>query len=231
MTLYPIQLGVKRVNWKDARKGVPSVADRQQATEKVLQRDDHTCRCCGFKAPLWQQVLHLNGNDGDFSDKNVLTTCVFCYQCFDLQNAADMNSGMLIWLPELSQMDLNNMMRAVYVARGAQGPMNALATKIFDTFYARGEDAKRRLGSTDPGALAIVMRDFLTLGQYEKAQQHLDGIRLLPLANRTVAHEDGQGTYSQFPQILGHWRSKVFHETPAQNWAKMFEPASTLTAT
>lgn len=230
MKYYPITLGVKRTNWSAKDGNAAHVADHQQASETVFQRDDHTCQCCGFKAKQWQKILHLNGNTNDFSDKNVLTTCIFCHQCFDLESVAEMESGMLIWLPEMSQADLNNLMRAVYVSRRAQGNINKLALKIIDMLYARGEEARRRLGSDSPEALALVMRDFLTTGEYRKAQKAIDGIRLLPLAKRTVPNPNPneEGTTNEFALILGYWIMHVFKEAPPQNWTSMFQQADTL---
>lgn len=230
MKYYPITLGVRRTNWSNKGEAATRVADPQAASQAVFERDDHTCKCCGFKAKQWQKVLHLNGNTNDFSDKNVLTTCIFCHQCFDLEEAAKMESGMLIWLPEMSQADLNSLMRAVYVSRRAQGNINKLATKIIDLLYARGEEAKRRLGSDNPEALALVMRDFLTTAQYQHAQKALDGIRLLPLSKRTITspNPNDNATTNEFLIILGYWINNVFKEVPPQNWTSLFREAETL---
>lgn len=225
MKYYPITLGVRRINWASKGKSAPLVSDIEKATETVLQRDDHTCQCCGFRAKQWQQILHLNGDTRDFSDKNVLTTCIFCHQCFDLELVTQLESGMLIWLPEMSQADLNGLMRAVHISRRAQGDMNKMAMQVIDLLYARGEEAKRRLGSNSPEALAIVMRDFLANAEYQRAQKNLDGIRLLPLAKRTVPNPDpaGGGTTNEFVQILNYWHSQVYNDLQPQNWAGLFK--------
>lgn len=234
MKYYPISLGVRRVNWSAKGRAPALVADIEKATNAVFERDNHTCKCCGFRSEKWQQVLHLNGDTRDFSDKNTLTTCIFCHQCFDLESVVKMESGMLIWLPEMSQAELNTLMRAVHVSRRAQGTMNKLAAQVNNTLYARGNEAKRRLGTDSPEALAIVMRDFLTAGEYQRAQKNMEGIRLLPMAKRTVAMINEQtgepGTTNEFIQILNYWQNHVYNDIPPQNWTALFKEVDALAA-
>ncbi len=224
MKAYPITLGVTRPNW-----GKPNTARiagdiSEEAEAHIFKRDDHTCQCCGFRAEKYQKILHINGDARDFREENVLTACVFCHQCFHLEDVAKMGSGMLVWLPEIEQAALHHLMRAIYIGRVAQGPLADTARSTYEKLLKRGEEAKRRLGSTDPGALALVMRDFLTTQTYHQLQKQLDGIRLLPLDRRMVM--DGTLEFNQFPQILAYWRSKAgpFATTPVQEWATLFQP-------
>jgi len=224
MKYYPITLGVKRINWSAKADTVRSKGEiGDEARVRLLKRDDHTCQCCGFRAEKYQQILHINGDERDFRDDNVLTTCVFCHQCFDLSSVNAMDSGKLIWMPEVTQAQLHHMMRALYVARVTQGPLAETARKTYDALLSRGDEAKKRLGSTDPGALALVMKDFLTQKQYENIQERLEGIRLLPLDRRMV--KEGDLEFNQFPQILAYWRSKngPFGAMPAQDWPGLFK--------
>lgn len=226
MKLHPITLGVTRPNWGalNTARALGQIAAEAEA--HVLARDNNTCRCCGFRAEKYQKILHLNGDARDFSDQNVLTVCVFCHQCFHLEDVGKMGSGMLIWLPETDQATLHHIMRAVYVGRVAQGPLADAARATYEMLVGRGEDAKRRLGSTDPSALAIVMRDFLTSQAYAQMHKKLEGIRLLPLDRRMAT--DAGLEFNQFPQILAYWRSKngPFAVTPVQEWATLFKELS-----
>lgn len=224
MKPYPITLGVSRPHWgpPNPRRAVGQISDN--ATTHVFSRDDHTCQCCGFRSEKYQKLLHLNGDMRDFAEDNVLTVCVFCHQCFHLEEVAKMGSGMLVWLPEIEQADLHHLMRAIYVGRVAQGPLADAARSASETLHGRGEEAKKRLGSTDPAALAIVMRDFLPQQVYTQMQAKMDGIRLLPLDRRMVV--DGTLEFNQFPQILAYWRSRngPFAKIPVQEWATLFQP-------
>ena len=224
-------LGVVRPNWNAAKLRAHGRVT-PEAREAVLRRDDYTCRCCGFRAEKHQQVLHLNGDQRDFSENNVLTACVFCHQCFDLTSVDTMRSGMLVWLPEIPQHELHHLMRAIYIARVTQGPLAELARQTFDVLYARGDEAQKRLGSKDPGALALVMRDFLTGKEYQQTQDNIKGIRLLPLDRRMTREGEGDTEINFFPQILAHWRSKTgpYGAMPAQDWPHLFQSATAIIA-
>lgn len=224
MRQYPITLSVVRPNWAanaNPQRAVGTITP--EAKQAIFKRDDHTCQCCGFRAEKYQDVLHLNGDKRDFRDENVLTTCVFCHQCFDLMETGQSRAGMLIWLPEISQSVLHHIMRALYIARVTQSGLGDAAKDAYDRLMKRGDEAKKRLGSTDPEALAIVLRDFLTHKQYSDVQERMSGIRLLPLDRKMIKENDMD--YNQFPQILAYWRSRngPFGGSPAQEWAAKFK--------
>jgi intracellular multiplication protein IcmJ len=223
MRYYPITLGVTRPNWSGNTIARAKGQIGEEANQRVFDRDDYTCQCCGFRAEKYQQVLHINGDDRDFRDDNVLTTCIFCHQCFDLAQVGKMDSGMLVWLPEMTQAELNHMMRAIYLGRIVPGGLAEAARDMYKTLMARGDDARKRLGSTDPAALALVLRDFLTHKQYKEAQERMEGIRLLPLDRRMIKHPDGSD-YNEFPQILVHWRGRngPYASLPPQEWVKRY---------
>lgn len=173
---------------------------------KILERDNYECACCGFKSTKYQKIHFVNGNPEDHSPENLETTCIYCYQCFHLDAVAEMKSGVLIWLPEISQAHLHHMMRAIYVARISQGDMSDMAKKLLELLMARREEAKNRIGTDDPLILSGVLKDFLEDRHYENRNKKLDGIRLLPLDRRIV--KEGGLEFNQFPQILAFWRSK-----------------------
>src|SRR5690606_21076539 len=133
-------------------------------------------------------------------------SCIFCHQCFDLEKASLMNSGVLVWLPEIEQAELSHIARAIYVARISQGSMADSARGTLDAIMARREDAKARIATDDPFILASVMRDFLGPKHYSMRAQKLEGIRLFPLDRRNIS--EGDLKFNQFPQILAYWRSK-----------------------
>jgi intracellular multiplication protein IcmJ len=223
MRQYPLSLSVKRPNWSaNTGSSRAPVANLEEASQKIFKRDDHTCQCCGFRAEKYQEILHINGDNRDWRGENVLTVCLFCAQCFDLMKTGQQRAGMLVWMPELSQSALHHVMRALYVARVTTGGLAETARATYERLLKRGEEAKKRLGSSDPEALAIVLRDFLNVKQYADAQERLSGIRLLPLDRRMVT--DGDLEYNQFPQILAYWRSKrgPFGELPANEWVSKF---------
>lgn len=208
MDFYPITLGIVRSgNAQSFSKGKKNRLDlKPEIKAKVHERDGHTCQCCGFKSNKYQDILVKNGVMEDTSLENLMTTCIFCHQCFYLDQVNDMRSGVLVWMPELDQAALHHVARAIYVARISQGPVANAAKLALDVILSRRDGARSRLGTDDPYILANVMRDYLGNRHYDARADKLDGIRLFPLDRRIVREADLE--FNQFPQILAYWRSK-----------------------
>jgi len=191
--------------------------------QKILERDEHKCTSCGFISQKYQEIHHINSNKADLREANLATVCIFCHQCFNLDKVNIMRSGVLIWLPEITQERLNHMARAIYVARISQGPMADAARKTLDILMGRREEAKNRLGTDDPYILAEVLRDYLGDKHYHFRTQKLEGVRLFPLDRRIIKEADLE--FNQFPQILAYWRSKngpFGGKTPPQ-WISLYK--------
>ena len=205
---------------KDQRR--PPKIDNALKT-KILERDQHCCGYCGFKSKKYQEILHLNGNLSDFKEENLLTVCIFCYQCFHIDKVSDMKSGALIWLPEIAQTELHHIARAIYVARISQGPVAEAARKALEIILARKDEAKERITTDDPYILSTVLKDYLSKGSYAKRADKLDGIRLLPLDRRII--KEAELEFNQFPQILAYWRSKdgPFGGKAPPQWVSIYQ--------
>ena len=189
---------------------------------KVNQRDENTCRYCGFQSRKYQEVNFIGKEGKAKGPDDYATACTFCYQCFHLERVDRMQSGAVIWLPEIGQAALNHLCRAIYVARISQGPMADAARDAMEALLARKEEAKNRLGTDSPRILATVLQDFLEVSEYKDRMKRLKGFRILPLDRRII--KEGDLEFNQFPQILAYWRSKdgPFGEAPPRRWVKMF---------
>ncbi len=191
----------------------------------VFDRDDHTCQCCGFRAEKYQEVLFLDHDRKNLAMENMATSCIFCQQCFNIDQVPQMRSGVLLWLPEIDQASLHHLARAIYVARISQGPMAESARKLLDILMTRREEAKRRIHTDDPYVLSIVLKDYLTSRHYGERVDRLDGIRLFPLDRRLI--KESELEFNQFPQILAYWRSKEgpFGNRAPSLWIDLYKNA------
>lgn len=220
MDLIPITLGIARTKLQKpggSRKtkggagsaGSASLSEKKlpkDLKDKILQRDDNTCHCCGFQSKKYQEIHFLDNDHMNRSEDNLATVCIFCHQCFNLQNVNEMRSGTLLWLPEIEQADLHHIARSIYVARISQGPVAEAARQSLDAIMARREEAVRRISTDDPYILSTVLSDYLAPQHYKARQTKLEGIRLFPLDRRIIKEADLE--FNQFPQILAYWRSK-----------------------
>lgn len=218
--MVPIHMGI-------ARQSSAFLSDKQSddyiaLKSKILTRDDHTCQCCGFRSEKYQELLNISEGPSP-KDEDIITTCLFCYQCFYLDEVSRMRSGILLWLPEIEQADLNHIARALYVARISQGPMADTSKKILDTLMTRRADVRERLGTDDPGVLSKVLSDYISRKRYAERDKRLDGVRVFPLDRRIIKEQDLE--FNQFPQILAYWRSKdgPFSGKIPNNWIDLYK--------
>ena len=186
--------------------------------EKIHKRDHDTCHFCGFTSPKYQNIHHKDMNINNTDETNLVTACVFCHQCFFLDYVAKMESGMLVWLPEISQTALHHIARAIYVGRISQGDIADASRAAYETLMSRRQEAEDRVGTDNPYILAQVMQDYLGPKAYGNRAPKLDGLRLFPLDKRMVT--EGELTFNQFPQVLAFWRSKngPFGGKPPAQW-------------
>lgn len=220
MEFIPIELGIARPlpkgagSSKNKRKPAGSSAGSSavngkidpELKQRIFERDGNTCRCCGFESSKYQEIHFIDNNHKNYNEDNLATTCIFCHQCFNIENVADMRSGVLIWLPEIEQARLNHIARAIYVARISQGPVAEAARKSLDAIMERREEVKKRISTDDPYILSTVLRDYMGPKNYHNRSKKLDGVRLFPLDRRIIKEADLE--FNQFPQILAYWRSK-----------------------
>lgn len=221
MSLYPISLGVGR---KSGTKGTV-LSDRlpgKSETEKTLHRDDFTCRCCGFPSKRFQRVVADPVSVQD--DKAFVTVCTFCEMCLALDRAGPTAGGILIWLPELTQAEVNHTLRALYVAKASNDQaLSAAATRTLEVLTARRAEAKKRLGTDDPLILATALIEAVDDAAYDARTAKLEGIRLMA-ADRYLVRQRG-GDVDVFPQMVSFWTGAEgpFGRTPVSEWTRLFE--------
>jgi intracellular multiplication protein IcmJ len=172
----------------------------RQVVRVVHERDHYCCRCCGFRSLRYQQILNPGGNWRD--PDAILTACIFCQQCFLLDDVGDMRSGVLIAFPDIEQTELNRLAIELYVAKKSHRDRNA-AERCLNFLTTKLMPVVDQFGSADPKVVVTMLRET----NPEPLAQKLSGLRLLP-QDRRILHE-GDLEFNQFPQILAYWRSRV----------------------
>lgn len=150
---------------------------------KIWQRDRYTCQFCGFQARQFQDVINIDGNYRRNKASNMVTSCCFCAQCFFLESVGvgDFGGGTLIYLPEISQPQLNSFCHVIFCAITNDTGYKASAQSIYRSFKFRSQLVEDAFGEgcSSPSTIGQLLIDS---GKTELKEQQrlLDGVRLLP---------------------------------------------------
>lgn len=203
MELLPISLMAQKGAWRvyHARKKSNKFL---LIKKKVLQRDHYTCRYCGFFSKEYQEVVNIDQNYKNNRVDNLATACCFCAQCFFIDAAGmDSNSGgRIIFLPEISQADLNNFCRVLYCSLDKESAYKGKLQSVHMSLKDRAKDVANCFGpdSSDP---KVFGQGLLDAHLSKTQQQHavLLHLRLLP-------------SRKAFAPQIDYWKKTVFAKVP-----------------
>ncbi|STX28155.1 IcmJ protein [Legionella beliardensis] len=149
---------------------------------KVFQRDRYTCQFCGFQAKLFQEVVNLDSNYMNNRLTNLVTACCFCAQCFFVESVGvgGYGGGTLIYLPELSQPELNSLCHVLFCAITNDTGYKTSAQNIYRSFKFRAQTVEEKFGegTSDPAIFGQLIIDSGT--PPDTADKLFHNIRLLP---------------------------------------------------
>ncbi|HRD69083.1 MAG TPA: type IVB secretion system protein IcmJDotN [Legionella sp.] len=151
--------------------------------QKVLNRDRYTCQFCGFQARLFQEIVNLDGNYTNNRLSNLVTACCFCAQCFFIESVGvgGYGGGTLVYLPELTQSEVNSLCHVLFCAITNDTGYKASAQNIYRGFKFRSQIVEDKFGegTSDPAIFGQLMIDTGATKEETRAQLFKD-IRLLP---------------------------------------------------
>lgn len=151
--------------------------------QKVFQRDRYTCQFCGFQARLFQEVVNLDNNYTNNKLTNLVTACCFCAQCFFIESVGvgGYGGGTLIYLPELTQAELNSLCHVLFCAITNDTGYKSSAQNIYRGFKFRSQLVEEKFGegTSDPAIFGQLMID-AGVDDEERRSQIFKNIRLLP---------------------------------------------------
>lgn len=160
------------------------VDDRFKVFErKIFQRDRYTCQFCGFQARLFQEVINLDGDYTNNKLTNLVTSCCFCAQCFFIESVGvgGYGGGTLVYVPELSQAELNSLCHVLFCAITNDTGYKSSAQNIYRSFKFRSQLVEDKFGegTSDPAIFGQLMID-TGISSEEQRSQLFKHICLLP---------------------------------------------------
>lgn len=228
MKYNDLLMSVDKMSWQITSISHGSLYDRQVSKdviaiyEKVMKRDDYTCFYCGFRSEMYQELHHLNHNHKDHREENLKTVCPLCHQSHHLNSTYLNNGAELIWMPELTQAELNHLCRVLFVANqlkedsGAKNKhfiLNHSIGYIWQMlFYSRKKilDTRISKGCADLGNFAQVLLDVKEEQPrtYENREQWIKNFKLL--------HNP-----SRFHMQTQYWKENIFNDLPINKWIRL----------
>lgn len=180
--MHLIQLNANVEGWRifTARKADPAF---QEFSKKVFRRDNYTCRFCNFQAREYQEVVNFDQNYQNNKLSNLVTACCFCTQCFFLESVgiSGYGGGTLIYLPEISQTNLNSFCHVLFCAIANNTDYKNTAQNIYRTFKLRSQLVETQFGdgTSNPAILGQLLLESYP-SQSLDVQNILKDLRLLP---------------------------------------------------
>jgi intracellular multiplication protein IcmJ len=203
--MHELQLTVNLAGWRIFIRRKEDKAF-QPVSKRVLERDNYTCQYCGFQAKEYQEVVNLDGNYLNNKLSNMITSCCFCAQGLFIQAAGldEMGGGQLIYLPEMSQADLNSFCHVLFCAMGNNTGYQDSAQAIYRSLKFRSQiiDSKFGSGTSNPtviGQMIIEYQDRFP----DKKIDILKDMRLLP-------------SHTKFRVQLEAWAAAALQELSAE---------------
>ncbi|MFU8797760.1 MAG: type IVB secretion system protein IcmJDotN [Gammaproteobacteria bacterium] len=188
--MYPLKLAANFAAWKifTARKSHP---DFLAFSRSVFERDENICQFCGFELSEFQEVINPDKNYGRPTLENSLTACYFCAQCFFLESVGqgDFGGGTLIYLPEISQSDLNAFCHVMFNAMAKETEEKSAAESLYRDLRFRSQPMEEAFGegTSDPAIFGRMLMELNAENQASVQGALEKSIRLLPLRSRFKA--------------------------------------------
>lgn len=150
---------------------------------KIFQRDRYTCQFCGFQARLFQEIINLDNDYTNNKLSNLVTSCCFCAQCFFIESVGvgGYGGGTLVYLPELTQSELNSLCHVLFCAITNDTGYKSSAQNIYRSFKFRSQIVEEKFGegTSDPAIFGQIMID-VGVNKEETRAQLFKNILLLP---------------------------------------------------
>lgn len=176
----------------------------ERTRNKVFQRDAHTCQFCGFQAQQYQEIINLDEDYRNNKLSNLVTACCFCAQCFFVENVGQrgFGGGKLIYLPELSQVELNSFCHVVFCALTNGAGYSDAAQSIYRDLKFRTQPIEEKFGEgmSKPSIFGQMIAECSK--EEDALKNTLKKFRLLP-------------TYAKFREQLNAWAASATQELTA----------------
>lgn len=199
---YPIKLSADPEAWRlfSVRKTDPAF---KTVSQKIFERDQYTCGFCGFQAQQGHEIINLDNNYRNNKPSNLVTACCLCSQCFFLEviGQDDQSGGTIIYLPEITQGDLNGFCHVLFCAMSNVTNYRTDAQNIYRGLRLRSKIIEEQFGEgmSDPALFGRTIIDAPDKDRIRISEKILPPLRILP-------------SYTKFAKQVEVWSEKSLEE-------------------
>ena len=116
--------------------------------KKIFKRDKYSCGYCGFTAKINMAIMNKDHDYRNNTSGNMITACPFCLQCNFLEQvgASGKNGGILVYLPEITQAELNGTMHTLFCSIANATTHEASSKEMYNAFRLRAQPIENTYG-------------------------------------------------------------------------------------
>jgi intracellular multiplication protein IcmJ len=182
--------------------------------QQITQKYKHTCQYCGWVDFKFNEVSHIDENHGNSQEQNLTLACPLCHQCLHLGHVGPAEGGKMIWAPELTQIEINNLARMAWILEYENDvkakhdmyqSIKALCARLDQ--QSNILEANYVPDASDPSFWAEVLMK-LPPEKYNERDVILKNIRLWPSMRR-------------FRKLISEWHKQVEVNVPVKNWGSL----------
>lgn len=178
-----------------------------KAAEEIRKRDNFECAFCGFRSSKFQEVHHLDDNHKNENPENLITVCPLCHLCCHLGYAGTSGKAILITIPNCTQVELNHLVRALWVASYSKNEsIRKSASATLHRLENRSIAMTAAYGYCDSTVLGAKLAS-LPPKIYKERKNILKDILLLPRSE-------------PFIEQIKHWKNEEFSDDKFGDWTE-----------
>ncbi len=187
MRYRQLKLAASADNWRlfMLRKSDPAFASLQQS---IFAQDQFTCQFCGFKAKEFLEVVNLDNNYTNNHHENLVTACPFCAQCCFLESIgqSDFGGGALIYLPEMTQAELNALCHSLFSAMALGLSYDRDMKNTYRGLKLRSQYVEKELGEgvSNPSLYGRLLVDARIEDYQRITDTFSEKLRVLPIPSK-----------------------------------------------
>lgn len=195
-----LQLSVGGASW---RHYVERLSDPvfKKFSQSVFERDQNKCVYCSFSASSGMCVVNLDHDYTNNKMSNLVTACPFCQQCLFLEAVDHLQSGggTMIYLPEMSQAQLNALCHVFYASIVNGSSHATVADNYIQSLKLRSTLVEKHYGKgmSNPHFMGQMLIDTPVNDIAERRKRILSNVRLLP-------------TLDKFEKEITQWAQSAF---------------------